>query len=182
MRPYKPGKYASGQPITWKRLRPETVRTGEIWSNGPEASSLWVCPIEDCTAIVAIKIAGKDARSAQMPVELPEYGNWRTKITLIERIRAAGGLVAAEAVVKGYYQVTVRSWHLDENCPAAAGKDWDTCRLSWSSAWACLAHTATFVPLTYSDGREILVPTDDAVRHWCPTCVLTDEEASQVAW
>lgn len=148
----------AGQPVTWTRVTPgrwtipatewrdtpggtwippvTTAMAGVIWSDGPEAHSVWArCVWARCAdgAMVALKMpANRNAllAAALSPSEMTAYGDtwWRDAVRRAEHVRSFGSVFAAvDSVRTSGYGRSARAeeavtWHCDPSCPDAAGK------------------------------------------------------------
>lgn len=107
------------------------IRSGQVWSEGPkgEGRSLWVIPEGGGDAVV-VKIRNRPLLTQHAYLEvLPHYSMHRLNVRRAESLRRHGQIFPVVDKTEWGYSWTrgkelqeYWSWHVDPDCPQAAGK------------------------------------------------------------
>lgn len=132
-KPFEPKPYGVGALVDFAENRggQVVIRSGQVWSEGPkgEGRSLWVIPKDGGDAVV-VKIRDSPSRTGRTYLEvLPRYSMHRLNMRRAENLRRCGQIFPLVDKSEWSYSWTggkeLRehwSWHVDPNCPEAAGK------------------------------------------------------------
>ena len=114
-RAWQPKPYDPGTVVAYTDTA-GTPRTGQVWSAGPVASSVWLLPTHDPTRPAAAKVhrpAHADPSARQLPEYTPEWS--RDTVRRCDAVRAAG------RVFRCTQTRPAGRWHPDGGRHAAAG-------------------------------------------------------------
>lgn len=183
-RDYAPGRTSPGQEITWERTAPGglygELRTGVIWSDGPEPRMLWVRPDDGGPVTAVLVPTPKQAAAGVFPSEMRALASHaREAMRRAEAVRKLGRpyvVVDQEpeepARASGYRKIRERIlWHAGP-CPAAEGRRRASHRwLDGVTVWDVID------AITGRSRYGALVDQADL----CPRCIMTPEPESEPA-